>query len=1034
MGNPIRKFNWGLRTKAILLILCVLLPALVIIALAGFHERDSRIEAAEKEMLIVAQSLASQQEENTAAIRQILNTIAEYPEVKKMNVKACNELFARLIAKNPQYTNISLARPDGILIAASQPFAPGSINLKDRKHFRDVLRTRDLSVGEYVVGRLSKAPSLNFTYPVVDADGNLSAVVIVAFKIGGYEEFIKQLKLPKDAAVAISDHRGVRLFRWPEHKDAMPGMPLAENAMAVMNGKADQGVYRQMSSDGIRRVNAFKRLSLRENGPPYCFIAVGTSEAALSEAVNRHMALQFLIMASLACATVAAALLLFRFTILNPVRTLVSAANRIGEGQLNARTELPHTDDELGRLARSFDDMAGELEERERERDKARRDLQRANEELEDRIQERTAELKESEGRFRAIYESSNDAIMLHDEKRFIGCNDRTLEIFGIRERGEFLEMSVYDVSPPTQPDGRDSREAALAHMRAAYADGHERFDWVHRRQNSEEFHAEVLLSSFAYGGETILQSTVRDITERKRSETLYRILTESSVGVVFIVQDGKFRFINKHAIAYTGYLEDLRGRDADFMIHPEDRAMCAAYAREMLNGTRTTAYEYRIVTRENLIRWISQILTPIVHEGRPAILGNALDVTDLKESQTRLEEIQALESSIMSAIPHVVVGLQNDRILFVNDAAEEVFGWKPEELIGNTLDIFCQHKNECRDMMSRLLAETANESSPRSETEIHCLRRDGRNIVCKVTSSRTGKTAGDKTVAIFEDITDKKMSHIQLLQAEKMASIGKLAAGVAHEINNPTAFVSSNLNTLSEYVKDMIGVGGQYKALLSSLRGMNPGDDIPAAIGDRVRQIEEFEARVRIDDIHEDAVALIGESQEGTGRISRIVQDLKNFAHPGEEKETTFNVNENIESTLNIVWNELKYKAVVRKDYGDIPRILGYPQQLNQVFMNLLVNAAQAIPDKGEIRISTKSDGGYIEIGISDTGVGIPPENLPKLFDPFFTTKEVGKGTGLGLHVAYSIIEKHRGTIAVDSTVGTGTTFTVRIPIQYNA
>jgi PAS domain S-box-containing protein len=555
----------------------------------------------------------------------------------------------------------------------------------------------------------------------------------------------------------------------------------------------------------------------------------------------------------------------------------------------------------------------------------------------------------------------------------------------------------------------------------------------VHLRLNGEEFHAEVLLSPFTYGGETILQSTVRDITERKRSEMLYRILAEGSVGVVFIVQDGKFRFINKRAIAYTGYTEDIRDRDADFMIHPGDKAMCSAYAREMLKGTRTTAYEYRIVTKENKVRWISQILTPIVHEGRPAILGNALDVTDLKESRARLEEIQALESSIMSAIPHVVVGLQNDSILFVNHAAEDVFGWKPEELIGSALDIFCQNKNECLDLLGRLLAETASEALPRRETEIHCRHRDGRNIVCRVTSCRIGEAAGDKIVAIFEDITDKKMPQIQLLQAEKMASIGKLAAGVAHEINNPTAFVSSNLNTLSEYMKDMIGVSDQYRALMSFLKNLHPGDGLSATIGDRVRQIEAFEAKVKIDDVHEDAVALIAESREGTGRISRIVQDLKNFAHPGEEKETAFNVNENIESTLNIVWNELKYKAVVHKDYGDIPRIMGYPQQLNQVFMNILVNAAQAIPEKGEIRIATKADGGDIEITISDTGVGIPPENLPKLFDPFFTTKEVGKGTGLGLHVAYSIIEKHRGSIAVDSTVGAGTTFTVRIPIQYN-
>jgi signal transduction histidine kinase len=310
------------------------------------------------------------------------------------------------------------------------------------------------------------------------------------------------------------------------------------------------------------------------------------------------------------------------------------------------------------------------------------------------------------------------------------------------------------------------------------------------------------------------------------------------------------------------------------------------------------------------------------------------------------------------------------------------------------------------------------------SDGKIRYIKTDGILL-----SDDNGKPA--RLISLNQDVTAGKLAQIQLLQAEKMASIGKLAAGVAHEINNPTAFVSSNLKTLSEYVQDIIAVKDQYKAMMASLKTLKLEDSCLDAIKGHIRHIEELESRLNIDMVIGDIVAVISESLEGTGRITRIVQDLKNFAHPGEEKESMFNVNENIESTLGIVWNELKYKTVVHKDFGDIPRIRGYPQQLNQVFMNLLVNAAQAIKEKGEIRISTRADNGYIDIKIADTGMGIPPENLPKLFDPFFTTKEVGKGTGLGLHVSYSIVEKHHGTIAVESDVGVGTTFTVRIPIR---
>ena len=643
--------------------------------------------------------------------------------------------------------------------------------------------------------------------------------------------------------------------------------------------------------------------------------------------------------------------------------------------------------------------------------------------------------LKESEEKFRSLFESSHDAIMILEPPTwlFTNGNPSALSMFGVKDLKDLTHHSPWDFSPEKQPDGCASVDIAKEMIGKAMREGSSNFEWIHKRINGEEFAADVLLNRMEQSGQQFLQAIVRDITERKRSEALYQVLTESSMGAIFIVRDGKFRFINKNAIAQAGYTEDIQGRDADIMIHPEDRAMCSAFAREMLNGTRTTAYEFRIITKEHQIRWISQILTPIVYDGRPAILGNALDVTDLKESQTRLEEMKALESSIMSAIPHVVIGLQNDRILFANDAAETVFGWRPEDLIGCSLDIFCQDENECRKLVGQFRAESVNDTSIRQEAEIHCRRRDGRDIVCKATSCRTGGSAGDKIVAIFEDVTAKKMSQIQLFQAEKMASIGKLAAGVAHEINNPTAFVSSNLRTLSEYVADMINVSNKCRELTDELRMLKPGEPIPGKTRDRLQQLEELESRLKIGDIQEDAVALITESRDGTGRIARIVQDLKNFAHPGEEKQTSFNLNENIESTLNIVWNELKYKAVVHKDYGDIPNLRGYPQQLNQVFMNILVNAAQAIKERGEIRLSTRVDGGFIEIRISDTGIGIPPENLSKLFDPFFTTKEVGKGTGLGLHVAYSIIEKHNGNITVESTVGVGTTFIIRIPMHFN-
>ncbi len=278
----------------------------------------------------------------------------------------------------------------------------------------------------------------------------------------------------------------------------------------------------------------------------------------------------------------------------------------------------------------------------------------------------------------------------------------------------------------------------------------------------------------------------------------------------------------------------------------------------------------------------------------------------------------------------------------------------------------------------------------------------------------------------------EKRKLETQILQSEKMASIGQLAAGVAHEINNPTGFISSNLNTLAGYDKDLRSLIAQYSNFIAGLKDAMATEKGRASILEKLDRISEIEKESDIDFVLDDTPNLIKECREGTERIKKIVIDLKDFAHPGEQKLQYADINKNMESTLNVVWNELKYKAKVIKEYGDLPQVKCYPQQLNQIFVNLLVNAAQAIEKKGEIRISTRKIDDSVEIKISDTGAGIPKENLSKIFDPFFTTKELGKGTGLGMNVAYNIIKKHKGTINVDSVVGKGTTFTIRIPIGH--
>jgi len=262
------------------------------------------------------------------------------------------------------------------------------------------------------------------------------------------------------------------------------------------------------------------------------------------------------------------------------------------------------------------------------------------------------------------------------------------------------------------------------------------------------------------------------------------------------------------------------------------------------------------------------------------------------------------------------------------------------------------------------------------------------------------------------------KTAQSRILQQEKMASIGQLAAGVAHEINNPIGFMISNINALRKYtdrVREFIAFQDETLAATT----------VPEA-----SQIQQKKRSLKIDFTLEDMGSLIQETQEGAERVKNIVKDLKDFSHLDQAELTQSDLNAGIESTVHVLWNELKTKADLKLDLGEIPKVSCNPGQIHQVLANLLLNAVQAIAEHGEISIKTWPESDMVCISIRDTGYGIPSEVIPRLFDPFFTTKEVGKGTGLGLSIAYDIVKKHGGEILVESEIGKGSCFTVRLPV----
>jgi two-component system, NtrC family, sensor kinase len=392
-------------------------------------------------------------------------------------------------------------------------------------------------------------------------------------------------------------------------------------------------------------------------------------------------------------------------------------------------------------------------------------------------------------------------------------------------------------------------------------------------------------------------------------------------------------------------------------------------------------------------------------------------------------------------AIIYCSVPTGDFKMTFVSNNAFNVLGYRPEQMVADPNFWFDHiHPDDAPAIFSSL-AQVFSEGEKAYEYRFRAA--DGRYLWMHDTLRlmRDEQGAPLEVMGSLTDITERKQmeqalhskgqeqqqliarlqeAHDQLLQSEKMASIGQLAAGIAHEINNPVGFVNSNMSTLQKYVATLLGVARNYEQAIIDAGA-------PPALREKIAQIGK---QADLSYLEEDATDLVRESMDGLKRVRDIVQSLKDFSHVGETEWQIADLHAGIDSTLNIVANEIKYKATIVKEYGNLPQITCLAPQLNQVFMNLLVNASQAIKDKGTITIRSGTEGDWVWVSVQDTGSGIPPDIMNRIFEPFFTTKAVGSGTGLGLSLSYGIVNKHGGKIEVASVQGQGTTFTVRLPV----
>lgn len=546
---------------------------------------------------------------------------------------------------------------------------------------------------------------------------------------------------------------------------------------------------------------------------------------------------------------------------------------------------------------------------------------------------------------------------------------------------------------------------------------------------------------------------TLLDITSRKQAEDeqrkLARAVSENPCSIVITDHSGTIEYVNRKFCEVTGYTtSEAVGNNPRVLKSGEMSPESYTEMWHEISHGRTWRGEFHNKKKNGELYWELASISPVFDEAGQIThyLAVKEDITQRKQSEVELaaskEALQEqhlwlnqifkqMEKSkrewedTMDCISDMVLMCDTfGKIKRCNRPLTELAGLSYEQVIEKNwmslltgvgiqvIDFDGQHGN------------LFDPHSQRSfEVNVSPIRQPGSPLqsgtVVSIHDTTIMKSMNSKLENAYAEL---QQTQSQIMQQEKMASIGQLAAGVAHEINNPMGFISSNLSSLGKYMEK---ISVFNTALLEAVESTGDRDTLD--------KLNDLRKKMKIDFILGDISGLLAESHDGAERVRRIVQDLKSFSHVDDVQCKPFSINECLISTLNMARNEIKYIADVEQEYDpDLPLLNCYPQQLNQVFMNILVNAAHAMEGHGVITIKTMREADEVVVRISDTGKGIPPENLSRIFEPFFTTKEVGKGTGLGLSISYDIVKKHGGVITVESEVGIGTTFVIRLPLSH--
>ncbi|WP_051249773.1 ATP-binding protein [Maridesulfovibrio zosterae] len=533
---------------------------------------------------------------------------------------------------------------------------------------------------------------------------------------------------------------------------------------------------------------------------------------------------------------------------------------------------------------------------------------------------------------------------------------------------------------------------------------------------------------------EVLVHKRTKDLIE---SQLLLKLVADNVPAMIsFVNNELRYKFVNvPYAQMFGKYRDEVVGDTYRELLSEEDDADMMQRVNMVMSGTKVSfEKEYQLSDNTPIFLFTSYV-PYVAHNGLVCgFFSMTMDITERKKSEQELLKKHQLLLDILDGIKAAVLYVDTEtfEIVKANVLAGQMIGMPIDELIGNDFRQYICSKPYLYDGYACLTTDDIVENN-----EFYLLRSDDSIIPIDKTVLPMKIGSQSYFIKILFDITERKNIEQQLAHAVKMESIGQLAAGIAHEINTPAQYINDNLKFINDSISQVVSIINSYKNIFDKT-------DLKDCLAREYKELKDNIEDIDLDYILAEIPIAVTQSQEGIGRISEIVKAMKRFTHPGQDSKQLVNIHDALESTAIVCRNEWKYHAELKTDFDEsMPLVPCFINDINQVFLNVIVNAAHAIShkqstdhiankEKGIITLQTKYVDGWAQINIHDNGAGIDPDVLPRIFDPFYTTKEVGKGTGQGLSISYSIIvTKHNGAITITSKKGVGTTCIIRIPVD---